>query len=266
MYNRRGRYSQRRPRGGGRRGQSRRPPQRRTERKKERLGQRIDIPRELVLPGDVVYEGTDKRAGSGTYRDGDKVYATQLGIKAMYSEAVAVIPLKSKYIPVPGDVVIGKVVDVTFSGWLVDIYAPYPAPLSSDETPWDISFGEAGNYLNIGDLVIVKVTEVDAARRIKVSMKGPGLKKISGGMTIVVSHSKVPRIIGKGGSMIKMIKEYTNCRIIVGQNGLIWLDGDHDALVAAGECIRMIENETQALGLTEKIASFLNEWKSRKVN
>ena len=43
------------------------------------------------------------------------------------------IPLKSKYVPKKGDVVIGKIKDVRFSMWDVDINSPYSGILPAFE-------------------------------------------------------------------------------------------------------------------------------------
>ncbi|MCK4455604.1 MAG: RNA-binding protein, partial [Thermoplasmata archaeon] len=79
-----------------------------------------------------------------------------------------------------------------------------------------------------------------------------------------VSNSKVPRIIGRKGSMIGLIKKYTDCRMFVGQNGRIWLDGSLDGMYLAVKAIRRIEEDAQVLGLTESIEVMLREATARK--
>ncbi len=46
------------------------------------------------------------------------------------------------------------------------------------------------------------------------------------GSVIDISHVKIPRVIGRNGSMISMLKKELNVSIFVGQNGRIWLKGD----------------------------------------
>jgi exosome complex component RRP4 len=98
---------------------------------------------------------------------------------------------------------------------------------------------------------------VDETMRVQVTMKDQGLRKLQGGQIIEISHSKVPRVIGKSGSMIQMIKGYTNCRIFVGQNGRIWLDGEVDNIMHAIKAIQMIEEDAHSFGLTEKVKAYL---------
>jgi exosome complex component RRP4 len=88
-------------------------------------------------------------------------------------------------------------------------------------------------------------------------MKDQGLRKLQGGQIIDISHSKVPRVIGKSGSMIQLIKSHTNCRIFVGQNGRIWLDGDIESIVVAIKAIKMIDEDAQTMRLTERVKEYL---------
>lgn len=230
--------------------------------------ERENIPRpirELVVPGDLLDSGKLK-PGDGTYvRDG-KIYASQLGIKNIKSNFINVIPLGGPYIPSPGDTVIGKIVDIGPSNWLVDINSPYPAPLHVTEVPWKVEFGDTARYLNMGDTILAKVLMVDETKRVQVTMKEQGLRKLQGGQVIDISHSKVPRVIGKGGSMIQMIKSYTNCRIYVGQNGRIWLDGDIENIVIAIRAIKMIEEGAQTLRLTERVKEYLETMTRQSAN
>jgi exosome complex component RRP4 len=217
-----------------------------------------ESPREIVVPGDLLAISS-KKAGPGTYSEGGKIFASQLGIKHVRPDSISVVPLAGQYIPYRGDLVVGKIVDIGASNWLVDINSPYPAPLHVNEVPWRVEFGETGRFMSIGDIVLIKVVGVDERKRIQVSMQEHGLRKLSGGMVIEVSPSKVPRVIGKNGSMIQMLKNETGCRIYVGQNGRIWVDGELDNIVLAVKAIRMIEDEAHSLGLTEKVKQFLEQ-------
>lgn len=214
--------------------------------------------REIVVPGDLLAISS-KRPGPGTYSEGGKIYASTLGIKSVRPDSISVVPLSGQYIPMRGDLVIGKIVDVGPSNWLVDINSPYPAPLHVNEVPWRVEFGETSKFMSVGDIVLIKVVGVDEIKRISVSMQDHGLRKLTGGMVIEVSPSKVPRLIGKNGSMIQMLKNMTECRIYVGQNGRVWLDGELDHILSAVSAIKIIEEEAHSLGLTEKVKRFLEQ-------
>ncbi len=212
--------------------------------------------RELVLPGDLL-DDSGMKAGDYAYvRDG-KVYAAVLGIKNVSQLGVSVIPLWGQYMPSAGDLVIGTIVDIGSSNWMVDINAPYPAPLHVNEVPWKVEFGDTSRYLNIGNVVMLKILSVDESKKIQVTMNDSGLRRLEGGLIVEIAHSKVSRVIGKSGSMIQMIKTLSDCRIFVGQNGRIWIDGNEERAMVVADAIKIIEEEAQSSNLTEKIKAFI---------
>ena len=111
----------------------------------------------------------------------------------------------------------------------------------------------------MGDTVMVKVSQVDQEKKLQVTMKDRNLYKVKGGSIINVEPSKVPRIIGKKASMISLIKKYTRCRIFVGQNGRIWIDGDEKGVQKVVDTINKIEEESLSYGLTNKIENMLKK-------
>lgn len=219
---------------------------------------RRNIERELVIPGELL-DVQNLKPGIGTYLESGRIYASQLGVKNIRANYVNIVQLGGKYLPRPGDMVIGKVVDIGPTNWLVDINSPYPATLHVNDVQWKVDFGDTARYLTVGEMVLVEISGVDETKRVQVTMNGQGLKKLVGGQIVEISHSKVPRVIGKGGSMITMIKGYTRCRLFVGQNGRIWIDGNMEDIANAILAIKKIEEEAQVLGLTESIKKLFDE-------
>jgi len=212
--------------------------------------------REVVVPGELL-DDSGLRAGNGAYMLDGKIYASRLGVKNVFSGTVGVIPLRGRYIPAPGDLVLGTIIDIGPSNWLVDINSPYPAPLHVNEVPWKVEFGDTSRFLKLGDVVMVKILMVDESMKIQVTMNDSGLRKLEGGQIVEIAHSKVSRVIGKSGSMIQMIKNMTDCRIFVGQNGRIWVDGDIVNATTAVDAVKMIEREAQTNNLTERVKDFI---------
>jgi exosome complex component RRP4 len=212
--------------------------------------------REVVVPGDLLDNGGLK-AGSGAYVLDGKIYASRLGVKNVFSGTVGVIPLRGRYMPAPGDMVLGMIVDIGPSNWLVDINSPYPAPLHVSEVPWKVEFGDTSRFLRMSDMILAKILMVDESMKVQVTMNDSGLRKLEGGQIVEIAHSKVSRVIGKSGSMIQMIKNMTDCRIFVGQNGRIWVDGETDEATVAVDAIKMIEREAQTSNLTERVKDFI---------
>jgi len=211
--------------------------------------------REVVVPGDLLEE--KGKAGPGTYSADGKIYASVLGVKNTGPNGASVIPLGGRYVPGTGDTVIGVIIDIGPSNWLVDVNSPYPAPLHVNEVPWRVEFGDTSRYLDIGNVVLLKILMVDESRKIQVTMNDSGLRKLEGGQLVEIPYSKVSRVIGKSGSMIQMIKNMTDCRIFVGQNGRIWVDGDEENADTAAEAIKMIDREAQSGNLTERVKEYI---------
>jgi len=172
---------------------------------------------------------------------------------------VQVVPLSGRYIPRAGDTVIGTVTDVQGTFWLLDIGAPRWAPLHMTGTPWKIDYGETEQHLKVGDAVLVQVESIEATGRIGVTMNGEGLGKLEGGSLVTISPAKVPRVIGRGGSMIETIQRATGCRLAVGQNGRVYIDGPVDAALKVRETLRLIDDEGHKSGLTERVDRLLRE-------
>ena len=212
--------------------------------------------RTLVLPGEEL-PAQGLKPGSGTYQADGKIFASVLGLLVQRPPVVRVLPLAGRYIPKSGDVVIGTVTDVQGTFWLLDIGAPRWAPLHVTGTPWKIEFGETAQYLRIGDAVVVAVETLEASGRIGVTMNGPDLGKLEGGTIVTISPPKVPRVIGKAGSMIQTITSLTRTKMVVGQNGRIWVNGDAEGIRRVREALRMIEEEGQRPGLTERVERYL---------
>ena len=215
--------------------------------------------REIVIPSQVLGDVKKNRAGSGTFIKDGKIYAERLGILNRRTEYINVVPLKGRYDPIEGDFVIGVVEEALAAGWLVDINAPSPAFLHTNEVPWDVEFGETEKYLNHGDSLMAKVQQVDVEKKIQITLKDRNLYKIRGGLITSVEPAKVPRIIGKKGSMITLLKKYTRCRIFVGQNGRIWIDGNHEDIARVLQAIKKIEDESLSYGLTNQIEELLKK-------
>ncbi len=212
--------------------------------------------RELVVPGDPL-ESRGLKPGSGTYSENGRIYAAQLGIRDDRDGFVQVIPLGGKYIPREGDAVVGKIIDVGPSFWLVDINSPYPGPLHVTEVPWKVEFGDTQKFLNVEDVILAMVGSVDETKRVSVTMRDRSSRKLTGGQIVEISHAKVPRVIGKKGSMINLIKDHTGCRIFVGQNGRIWVDGSPEGMALCIKVIHLIEDHAQVAGLTELVKETL---------
>lgn len=232
------------------------------------MGELLAKDKEVVVPGQVLAKGLEYLPSNGTYRMNDSILANRLGLLAIEGKVLRTIPMSGRYLPQKNDVIIGKVDDILMSGWRLDINCPYSAVLPLKDASFDfIAKGaDLTRYFNLEDYVMIKITNVTSQNLIDVTAKGPGLKKLRGGRIMKVSPSKVPRIIGKKGSMVSMIKKATDCKIMIGQNGVIWFEGSPEMEVIVNETIKKIESESHHQGMTDKIKEFLEGKTGKKID
>jgi exosome complex component RRP4 len=224
-------------------------------------------PKQIVTPGETLAEG-EYVAGDNTYKENDKVCAARTGIVDYQNKIVNVVALKAFYIPRMGDTIIGTVREVGFNGWEVDINAPYTAMLRAQDVlarQFKPQKDDLAQVLNKGDLVVAKIASYDRTHDPQLTVGEPGLGKITRGEIIKVTPTKIPRVIGKKGSMISVIKQETGCQIILGLNGVILVTGksledEQLALMA----ISKIDEESHTSGLTDRITQMLKEEKSKR--
>jgi exosome complex component RRP4 len=222
--------------------------------------------KQLVTPGELLAEG-DYAAGENTYMEGNKIYAQRIGLADVENKRVNVVALRAFYVPKMGDIVIGTVVEVGFNGWTVDIKSPYTALLRASDVlsrPFKPQNDELSQVLSAGDLIVAKIASYDRSHDPQLTVGEPGLGKITRGQIMRVTPTKIPRVIGRKGSMISMIKQETGCQIILGVNGVILVTGkipaDEDLAMMA---IRKIEEESHTTGLTDRITQLLKEEKAK---
>lgn len=220
--------------------------------------------RKVVIPGEVIASGEDYLPGEGTEKKGSQIVAIRYGLAEESNRLVKVIALSGVYQPRRGNIVIGKVENVTFNGWIVDLDSPIGAFLSLSEVPRYVNKDGLTEVLDIGDMVVAKIGNV-GGRGIDLTIKSRGLGKIEEGIIVKVNSNKVPRIIGKEGSMINLIKDQTGCNITVGQNGLIWIKGNkiEDELFVK-RAIGFITERSFTSGLTEEVQKWFEKEKGGK--
>jgi exosome complex component RRP4 len=243
--------------------------------------------REVVVPGELLTEDTKNfLPGRGTIYNSErtKIISLNIGLKQINKNYINVIPLRGFYTPRPGDKVIALVVDKNPVKYKCDINAKDFGTLKPKNTikrdknrSYRGSGGGRGrgngysreevntNKFDIGDILIVKILSADRINKPELTTVGKYLGIRNNGVVISIDPPKIPRVIGRSGSMIKMLKNLTKCNIFVTQNGRIWLKGEdlaHERLLI--ESIRKIEAEAHIVGLTDRMQEFImNEKKLR---
>ena len=217
--------------------------------------------RTAVIPGEVIVEGEDYLPGEGTEKIEGKIISLRYGLAEELNKLVKVIPLSGIYEPRRGNVVIGKVEMVTFNGWVIDIGTAENAFLPLIEVPRFVNKDSIEDVMGVGDIVVAKINSINK-RGIDLTIKMKGLGKIEEGILFEINSHKVPRVIGKEGSMIKLIKDETSCNVTVGQNGIILINGDNiEKELLAKEAILFITEKSYISGLTEEVEKWFKERK-----
>lgn len=220
--------------------------------------------REIVIPGQLIAEGSHSIYG-GAFREGNQIYSSVIGLMNVRGQDIRVVPLGGRYMPRQGDVVIGVVIDSHHSGWILDLNSPYVGNLFVSDLAGrkvDLDKEDISQYLSMGDVVMAEIRDVDERMRVLLDATGPGMGKIRGGKMVEISAAKIPRVIGKKGSMAIVLQSTSGCKIKVGQNGRIMVWGDDQRMVnAVVEALLMIEREAHTSGLTDRVKQFLEKMK-----
>ncbi len=218
-----------------------------------------ELKRRFVIPGEVVARGS-LRAETNVIRVGDNIVSTRVGMAEIAHDAVRVVPLSGPYIPRIDDLVVGKIIDYSAFAWEADINScffgilPAQSVFGRDYSPAKDSLTEK---LAVGDMIAAKVIAFDRTRDPLLSISGPGLGRIPRGQSVKISPTKVPRLIGKKGSMIRTIEQGTNCRMLIGQNGVVIVVGASEDVLKAVKAVNMVEEQTHSPDLTEQVSRLL---------
>lgn len=215
--------------------------------------------REVVVPGELLAEGR-YRSSMGTYDEEGKIYSALAGLAELRGNTVKVVPLEGVYIPSEGDLVIGTITRVAGNNWKVDITGPYGASLHANNAlrrPYD---DDISRYFDIGDVIAAEITAFDRNSGPFLTLKGRELGLLTEGMLLDLSPAKIPRVIGRSGSMINMIKDKLRIEAVVAQNGKIWVRApDAPTLDLAIKAFKMIEAQAHTSKLTERVGAMLDQ-------
>ena len=212
----------------------------------------------LVHPGERLGAHDGAEAGHGVRRIDGQLVAMRMGTLRENGQTVSIDPLSSRYVPRAGDLIVGLVEGMTNNIWFLDIGASFNAILPMSLAPWKVEFGAVREHLNVGEAVLCRVQEVDETHSAVATMKGMGLRKLKSGLIEEIPPHIIPQIIGKGGSMLQALKDLGEARLVVGQNGRVWIDGDQDGMRDIRAALKLIRETAHLPGLKERIDA-LNE-------
>ena len=213
----------------------------------------------LVHPGERIGAHDGAEAGHGIRRINGEFVAMRMGTLREDGKTISIDPLSSRYVPRAGDLVVGYVEGMTNNIWFLDIGASFNAILPMSLAPWKVEFGAVREHLDVGDAVLCRVQEVDETHSAVATMKGMGLRKLKSGILEEIPPHIIPQVIGKGGAMLQSLKSLGQSRMVIGQNGRVWLDGEHDGMRTIRAALEVIRETAHVPGLKQRIDALSNE-------
>jgi exosome complex component RRP4 len=228
---------------------------------RESINYMQELKRKYVVPGDKIVDG-NLRPLMNVINTGNSITATRIGIAEVGRDGVKVIPLSGVYIPRANDIIIGKVIDHSSLSWEVDINSCFYAHLPAQDVfgrDFSPARDDMSRQLSIGDVITARIIAFDRTRDPMLTIQDKDLGKIPRGELLKISATRVPRLIGKRGSMIQTIEQATQTRILIGQNGIVVVTGrNQEGVKLAVRAIRMVEEEAHTVNLTQRVKVLLN--------
>ncbi|OLL25367.1 Exosome complex component rrp4 [Neolecta irregularis DAH-3] len=120
----------------------------------------------IVTPGELITDDPQFMKGHGTYTGIDKAFASVVGTITRTNKLITVKPVKSRYTPEIGDLVVGRISEVSQKRWKVDVGARQDAilQLSAINLPGGILRRKSEsdelqmrNFFAEGDLLVAEV-------------------------------------------------------------------------------------------------------------
>lgn len=158
----------------------------------------------LTLPGELVTEDAQFMRGHGTYTaEGESgIQASLMGTISRVNKLLSVTPLKSRFVPEIGDLVIGVVREVALKKWKVDINAKTDATLqlASINLPGGIQRRKTGTdelqmrtFFEEGDLLLAEVQSYFQDGSVSLHTRSLKYGKLRNGQFLKVKNGIVAR-------------------------------------------------------------------------
>ena len=221
---------------------------------------KLESKKRYVLPGDFITTAP-LRLDDNVVLEGKRIISTTIGLSDVSADSVRVISLNGIYTPKIDDLVIGTIQHISGNSWFADINSYYQGMLLGQDVFGRGSYpttSEMKERLDKGDIIYARIANSDRQREPLISIADKNLGKIDSGELTKISPTKIPRLIGKHGSMIQTIEESTNASITVGQNGLVVVScNETNGLLKALAAIRMVDEQAHLVDLTDRVKKML---------
>ncbi|OAX84771.1 hypothetical protein ACJ72_00851 [Emergomyces africanus] len=217
----------------------------------------------IVTPGEVVTDDPQWMRGHGTFTHpalnstttSNTIIATVAGTVLKTNKLLSVQPLRARYTPEIGDLVVGRIVEVQSRRWKVDVAAPLLAqlPLSAINLPGGILRKrttadelQIRSFFNEGDLLVAEVQAVHQDGAASLHTRSLKYGKLRNGVFLAVGGMSAAGGVVRGSGVVRSRRQVWTLTgshgageidVILGVNGYIWIAkhaGDGDAGASAG--------------------------------
>jgi len=210
----------------------------------------------LVTPGQSLGPAEGRTAGNGLVVTERGMIVTSAGVLVQNGNTMDVEPHYTRYTPRPADLIIGVIESVRNNLWFVDILGPFNALLPMSLGPAKADFGGTRQIIDVGETILCRIQEVEETHACVVTMKGLGLRKIQSGIIESIPPHLVKKVLT--ATMVKNLKSSTDCRIIVAENGRVWVEGPTHGQHMARTFFDAVRNGADDGELDILVAGFLD--------
>lgn len=231
------------------------------KRPKTSTGLSSSVPRSaIVTPGERITTDPQWMRGHGTYLSppslGEQAITSSLaGIVTRTNKLLSVRPLRARYTPEVGDLVVGRIVEVQAKRWRVDVGSTQLAalPLSAINLPGGILRKrtetdelQIRTFFAEGDLVVAEVQQLFQDGGAVLHTRSLKYGKLRNGVFMAVSGT------GGGGGVVRSRRQVWTLEsannggpidVILGVNGYVWISKHVDPVIPE-------EAKSQQTGIT----------------
>lgn len=203
----------------------------------------------ITIPGELVTADTQFMRGHGTYTiEGEtSIQASLIGSISRVNKLLSVNPLKSRFVPEIGDLVIGIVKEVSLKKWKVDINAKTDATLqlASINLPGGIQRRKTGTdelqmrtFFEEGDLLLAEVQSYFQDGSVSLHTRSLKYGKLRNGQFVKVANGLVTRT--KQSTI-----QIGSVDLILGVNGYCFISKHSDSLLSSDTMGNTHNNTTE---------------------
>lgn len=209
---------------------------------------------DIVTPGEVITTNPQWMRGHGTYTsaqgdddDSTAIVSSLAGVISRTNKLLSVRPLRARYTPEVGDLVVGRIVEVQSKRWRVDVGSVQLAglPLSAINLPGGIQRRRTEtdelairSFFAEGDLLVAEVQQLYADGGAVLHTRSLRYGKLRNGVFLAVAGT------GGGGGVVRSRRQVwtmevgalqSKVDVVLGVNGYVWISKHvEDQSLAAG--------------------------------